>query len=251
MTTHADIARRNTISSTPASGTVLVAEEDDVARTVLADDLTADQYDVRTASSRQHALSLLAAIPVDVAVVDVNGQTLDLIDAVRTGDGLAGQFDPDTPLIVLTSRVEEVHRIRVLDRGADDVLPKPYSYPELRARIAALLRRAQTRRTPRVLHVGSLTIDAAARTVTVAGERLELPAKEYELLRTLAADPTRVFTREELLSAIWGAGYGMSRTLDSHAARLRRRLADAGAEGLIANTWGVGYALALKTETRS
>jgi hypothetical protein len=130
-----------------------------------------------------------------VIVVDVNGQTLGLIDAIRAGDGLAGDVDPTTPLIVLTARVDELHRIRVLDRGGDEVLAKPYSYPELRARLAALLRRARASHAPRLLRVGELKIDLAARTVQIRGNRVELPAKEYELLRTLAREPTRVLTK--------------------------------------------------------
>jgi DNA-binding response OmpR family regulator len=225
--------------------TVLVVEEDDVARAFLADNLAADGYDVRTADSKEKALAILSDRQPDVIVVDVNGKTLDLIDAIRAGDGLAGRVDPDTPLIVLTARVDELHRVRVLDRGGDDVLAKPYSYPELRARLAALLRRARARRAPRVLRVGELTIDLGARTVDIRGTRIELPAKEYELLRTLAREPTRVFTREELLRQVWGHVHsGHTRTLDSHACRLRRRLADAGGKGLLRNIWGVGYALA-------
>ena len=143
--------------------TVLVVEEDDVARSFLAENLEADRYRVRTADSREKALAILLVQRPDVIVVDVNGKTLDLIDAIRDGDGLAGRVDPDTPLIVLTTRVDELHRIRVLDRGGDDVLAKPYSYPELRARITALLRRARARRAPRMLRVGQLTIDLSAR----------------------------------------------------------------------------------------
>jgi CheY-like chemotaxis protein len=118
------------------------------------DNLAADRYRVRTADSREKALAILSVEQFDVIVVDVNGKTLDLIDAIRTGDGLASRIDPDTPLIVLTSRADELHRIRALDRGGDDVLTKPFSYSELRARIAALLRRAEARRAPRVLRAG-------------------------------------------------------------------------------------------------
>jgi DNA-binding response OmpR family regulator len=174
---------------------VLVAEEDDVARAFLAENLTADGYEVRTADSREQALARLSVRQPDVIVLDVNGQTLGLIDAIRAGDGLAGQVDPATPLIVLTARVDELHRIRVLDRGGDDVLAKPYSYPELRARLAALLRRARASHAPRLLRVGELRIDLAARTVEMSGHRVEMPAKEYELLRTLAREPTRVLTK--------------------------------------------------------
>jgi DNA-binding response OmpR family regulator len=223
--------------------TVLVAEEDDVVRSFLADNLAADRYRVRSAGSREHALAILSVEQPDVIVVDVNGKTLGLADAIRSGDGLAGRVDPDTPLMILTARVDELHRIRLLDRGGDDVLAKPFSYPELRARIAALLRRAQTRHAPRMLRVGELTIDLGARIARIRDTRFELPAKEYELLCTLAREPTRVFTREELLRALWGGAYGRSRTLDSHACRLRRRLEDAGGEGLVRNVWGVGYRL--------
>jgi DNA-binding response OmpR family regulator len=97
-------------------------------------------------------------------------------------------------MIVLSARVDELHRIRVLDRGGDDVLAKPFSYPELRARIAAVLRRADARRAPRLLRVGALSVDPVARTVRVGGRPVELTGKEYELLRTLASDPTRVLT---------------------------------------------------------
>jgi DNA-binding response OmpR family regulator len=223
--------------------TVLVAEEDNAARSFLAVNLAADRYRVRTADSREQALAILSVEQPDVIVIDVNGKTLGLVDTIRSGEGLASRVDPDTPLIILTTRVDELHRIRLLDRGGDDVLAKPFSYPELRSRIAALLRRARARRAPRMLRVGELTIDLGGRIAQIGHTRLELPAKEYELLCTLAREPTRVFTREELLRALWGGAYGRSRTLDSHACRLRRRLEEAGGEGLLRNVWGVGYRL--------
>jgi DNA-binding response OmpR family regulator len=196
--------------------TVLVAEEDDAARTFLADNLACDGYRTLVADSRAKALAVLLVERPDVIVVDVNGQTLELIDSVRSGAGVAGHIDLATPMVVLTSRAEEVHRIRLLDRGGDDVVGKPFSYPELRARIAALLRRSdQTRERP-VLRAGRITIDVHARQTHVAGTPVELSGKEYELLLALAADPTRVFTREELLRSVWGHAYTSSRTLDSH-----------------------------------
>jgi DNA-binding response OmpR family regulator len=222
---------------------VLVAEEDHAARVFLADNLSCDGYHVWTADSREQALAILAVECLDVVVVDVNGKTLDLIDAVRAGAGLAGRLDPDTPMIVLSARADELHRIRVLDRGADDVLAKPFSYPELRARIAAVLRCADQRRAPRLLRVGELTVDVVAHTVRIGDQAIELSSKEYELLRTLAREPSRVFTRAELLRAVWGRGYGVSRTLDSHAYRLRRKLAAVSSDSLVQTVWGVGYRL--------
>ncbi len=222
--------------------TVLVADETDATREFLADNLSADGYRIRTAGSREKALAVLTVDEIDVIVIDVNGSTLELVDAVRSGDGLAGRVDPDVPMIVLSAQADVLHRIRVLDRGGDDVLAKPFSYPELRARIAAVLRRAEARRAPRLVRVGELAIDPVARTVHVGRQLVELTGKEYELLRALASEPTRVFTRQELLRGVWG-GYPSSRTLDAHASRLRRKLAAAGAP-LVHNIWGIAYRLA-------
>ena len=122
---------------------------------------------------------------------------------------------------------------------------KPFHYPELVARITAVLRRARGRRNRGALQVGELRIDPVSREVTVGDRRIELSAKEFALLRTLAADPTRVFTKEELLRDVWGfRSLGRTRTIDSHASRLRRKLnaADGGGDYVV-NVWGVGYKL--------
>lgn len=223
--------------------TVLVADESDPTRAFLKDNLTADGYRVRSANSRAGALAILTDERVDAVVVDVSGDTLGLIDAIRGDSDLAGSLDRDVPVIALTAKAADaVHRTRLLDRGADDVLGKPFAYPELRARIAAILRRAERRPAPALLEVGVLSIDPAARTVRVDGRLIELTGKERELLRTLAADPTRVFTRAELLRQVWDL-HTPSRTLDSHICRLRRKLADAGAGELVENLWGIGFRL--------
>jgi DNA-binding response OmpR family regulator len=184
--------------------TILLAEEDPHTRSYLAENLTADGYDVLEADSRAGALALLAARHPRLVVADVNGETLSLVDAVREADGLASRIDPDTPLVALTARADQLARVRYLERGCDDVLCKPYSYPELRARVRALLRRAQAPRYGRVLRVGELEVDLGAREVLVNGRRVELTAKEFELLRRLASEPARVFTREQLLRDVWG-----------------------------------------------
>ena len=115
--------------------------------------------------------------------------------------------------------------MRGFERGADDFVAKPFSYGELRLRIAALLRRARERRADGRLRVGELSLDPAAREVRVRGARVELSAKEFALLRRLAAEPTRVYTKSELLKDVWGfRALGATRTLDSHACRLRRKL---------------------------
>jgi DNA-binding response OmpR family regulator len=120
---------------------------------------------------------------------------------------------------------------------------KPFSYPELRARIIALLRRSRRRPGSGRLRIGPLELDPLARQVWLHGERLVLSKKEFALLRALAGDPIRVFTREELLRGVWGfRSLGTTRTLDSHASRLRKKLNGAG-DKFVVNVWGVGYRL--------
>jgi DNA-binding response OmpR family regulator len=148
---------------------------------------------------------------------------------------------PDCPVIVLGS-ADPAARVRALAR-ADDCLARPFVYEELLARINALLRRCPPRFE--LLEVPPLTIDRAARRVVVAGQEVELSAKEYALLVKLALDPDRVFTREQLLRDVWGfRTYVPTRTLESHASRVRRKLAAAGLPGWVVNVWGVGRGLA-------
>ena len=182
----------------------------------------------------------------DLAVVDVrlpDGSGLDLIRRVREADGIVSRLDPALPFIVLSSCAGELDRVRGFERGADDYVTKPFAYGELRLRIAAVLRRARIRVNRGRLRVGALEIDPAARAATVRGQRVDLAAKEFALLRTLASSPTRVFTKEELLRDVWGfRSLGATRTLDSHACRLRAKLRAQGDE-FVVNVWGVGYRL--------
>jgi DNA-binding response OmpR family regulator len=223
---------------------ILLAEEDAATRAFLTDNLTADGYEVLGADSKAAAVAKLEARQPDLVICDVNGDTLDLLDAVRRSDRLASRIDPDVPLIVLTARADELSRVRYFDRGSDDVLTKPFSYPELRARIGAVLRRSRPRERGRVTRIGALRIDHAARDVRLGGSPIVLSAMEYALLAHLAADPTRVFTKHELLRDVWGfRAPGRTRTLDSHACKLRHKLSDTGDGRFIENIWGVGYRL--------
>jgi DNA-binding response OmpR family regulator len=141
----------------------------------------------------------------------------------------------------LSRDADRLQRIRMLERGSDDVVKKPFAYPELRARIAAVLRRTRSQPGTRIVRAGALLIDVRSRDVRVAEQRLALTTKEYELLLALASEPERVFTRQELLRGVWGY-VTPTRTIDSHAARLRHKLAAAG-ERMVINVWGVGYRL--------
>jgi DNA-binding response OmpR family regulator len=224
---------------------ILLCEEDAPTREFIADNLLADGYRVLVAETKAAALAALEARQPDLVICDVNGDTLGLLDAVRHGDGVASRIDPDVPLIVLTTRGDELARVRFLERGGDDVVTKPFGYPELRARVRALLRRSEPRRRRRVIAVGALRIDTVAREVRVGEETVEMPAREYALLTHLASEPRRVFTKRELLRDLWGFRDPVrTRTLDSHACRLRQRLTASGDARWIQNVWGVGYRLA-------
>ena len=146
-------------------------------------------------------------------------------------------------MLVLSGRANELDRVRGFERGADDYVVKPFSYPELRGRVAALLRRAQGRRVAGRLRVGGLVLDPPSRQVTLHGEVLALSQKEFSLLRVLASEPTRVWTKAELLRMVWGPHTaGTTRTLDSHICRLRQKLG-CGGERWVLNIWGIGYRL--------
>ncbi|HVP01764.1 MAG TPA: response regulator transcription factor [Solirubrobacteraceae bacterium] len=226
--------------------TLLLIDDDDAARTFLADNLTADGYDLLVADGAPDGLRLLASKYPDLALVDAGlpgGAALDLVSHVREADGIASRIDPQIPLILHGARADELDRVRGFERGADDVLATPFSYAELRCRVEALLRRATRRHGAGRLRVADLEIDTAARSAHLGGAPLDLSAKEFALLRVLAADPTRVFTKAELLRSIWGQrAVGTTRTLDSHACRLRRKLGARGGRFVI-NVWGVGYRL--------
>jgi len=223
--------------------TILVADECDATRTFVADNLAADGYTTLAASSREQALVLVCERLVHLLVLDIGGRTLALLDAVRGGHGVAGRLCPDVPILVLSGQTGELDRVRLLHRGADDVVDKPVFYPELHARIEALLRRVYGRARSRVLRVGNMTIDPLARTVDASGREIALTRIQFDLLLTLARELGRVFTKDELYRAVWGAERYHSRTLDSHIARLRAKLRAAAALPLPVAVWGVGYRL--------
>jgi DNA-binding response OmpR family regulator len=159
------------------------------------------------------------------------------LDACRARHG-------DVPVIVLgDSASDAVDRVRALERGCDDFLARPFSYEELLARIRAVLRRT-TPAPHEVRRAAAIVADLATRAVAVGDVPVSLAGKEYELLLKLMTDPTRVFTKEQLLRDVWGfRSLGRTRTLDSHASRLRRKLTAAGAGAVVVNVWGVGYRL--------
>jgi DNA-binding response OmpR family regulator len=226
--------------------TLLLVEDDPVLRTFLADNLTADGYELLLAECLHDGLRELEYGRPDLAIVDLalpDGSGLELIERVRAADGVASRLDPFLPLVVLSGRASELDRVRGFERGADDFVAKPFAYGELRLRIAAMLRRTHERQGRGRLSVGALELDPAARDVRLRGRRIALSQKEFALLRALMAEPTRVLTKEELLRDVWGfRSLGTTRTLDSHACRLRQKLGGDG-DRFVVNVWGVGYRL--------
>lgn len=231
---------------TEQRSTILVVEDDRHTRTFLADNLAADGYEPIAAVNAREAVHMLQTRYPDLAILDLtlpDRDGFELLRDVRAADGIASRIDPWLPVIVLSGRTGELHRLRSFERGADDVMCKPFSYAELRARVGALLWRSERARQHGRLRIGGLVIDPAARSVTLNGRRVVVSQKEFALLRTLAVDPTRVVPKEDLLRSIWGfRAHNSTRTLDSHACRLRQKLARDGDRYLI-NVWGVGYRL--------
>jgi DNA-binding response OmpR family regulator len=225
---------------------VLVVEDDAATAEFLVDNLRADGYRAASAGGVGEGLRAIEVRQPDLVLLDLllgDGHGLELLDRVRSADGLASRLDPDLPVIVLSGRAGETDRVRGFARGCDDYVGKPFAYPELHARIRAVLRRAADRSRRGVLRVGALVIDPITRRVQLEGKPVHLSAKEFSLLQALAGDPTAVFPKEQLLRDVWGyVAMGNTRTLDAHACRLRKKLAGS-ARPFVLNLRGVGYRL--------
>jgi len=221
---------------------VLVVEDEDALATLLDYNLMKEGFRVERAADGEEALLRVAEEPPDLVVLD---WMLPKVSGVEVCRQLrAGAETRRTPVLMLTARGEEADKVRGLDTGADDYVVKPFAMSELVARIRALLRRARPELVEERLEYADLVLDRARHRVTRDGSDVHLGPTEYRLLDFLMQRPGRVFSRERLLDAVWGANtYVEVRTVDVHVGRLRKALRLPGAPDLIRTVRSAGYAL--------
>jgi DNA-binding response OmpR family regulator len=224
---------------------LLLVEDDATLRQALTFNLTREGYEVSTAADGETGLEAARSERLDLVLLDVMLPGMSGVEVLRVlrRDGVT------TPVIILSAKGDEIDRVVGLKIGADDYVAKPFSRPELLARIEAVLRRqrresdAPERRDR--LEFGAVEIDLARREVSVDGTALHLTTKEFDLLAHMAASPGRIFTRDQLLARIWGYDYvGDGRTVDVHVSWLRGKLRGTDGHDYFRTVRGVGYAFA-------
>ena len=209
-------------------------------------------YTVETAYDGATAIDMAKTEEFDLIILDLMMPQVDGLTACMR----IREFS-NVPIIMLTARSEDADKIIGLESGADDYITKPFNILELKARIRALLRRAnaapQQKQQPSLLTAGGITLDPEQRVAMKNGEIIELTAKEYDLIELLVRNPRRIYSRENLMDLVWGYTYaGDYRTVDVHIRRLREKLEDnPAAPQHILTKWGVGYYLSNRRESRA
>jgi two-component system phosphate regulon response regulator PhoB len=221
---------------------VLVVEDEPALSTLLRYNLEKEGFDVSEARDGEEALLHLKEAKPDAVLLDWMLPRLSGLEVCRQIRRAPAWRD--LPVIMLTARGEEGDRVRGLDSGADDYVVKPFSTTELIARLKAVIRRARPAAGAEVLRFADLAVDLSAHRVTRTGEAVHLGPTEFRLLRFLLERPGRVFSREQLLDAVWGRDAEVElRTVDVHIRRLRKALNDGGRRDLVRTVRSAGYAL--------
>ena len=220
---------------------ILIVDDEKVFVKGLKYSLEQDQYVIDTAYDGYEALEKANKKHYDLIILDL---MLPGIDGLEVCQKI--RQDSQVPIIMLTAKGEDINKILGLEYGADDYLTKPFNILELKARIKAILRRANmrsTKITDQVIQIDDFTINTLGRKLTARGNEVNLTAKEFDLLLLLASNPGKEFTKEKLLETIWGYEYfGDLRTVDVHIRRLREKIEkDPSQAEYILTKWGVGY----------
>lgn len=221
---------------------VLVVDDEKLIVKGIKFSLEQDEMEVTAAYDGEEALELARNNDFDIILLDVMLPGLsgfEVCQAIR-------EFS-DVPIIMLTAKGDDMDKILGLEYGADDYITKPFNILEVKARIKAIIRRNKKRGMPadkpKLLVEGELTIELESRRVTIAGEDINLTAKEFDILTLLLLHPNKVYSRDDLLKAVWGSdALGDGRTVDVHVRRLREKVEmNPGEPKYIQTKWGVGY----------
>ncbi len=219
---------------------ILVVEDEASIRDMLRFALERAEFRIVLAANAQEARLRIAESRPDLILLDWMMPGLSGVEYAKELKGAA--TTKDIPVIMVTARAEEEDKVRGLNIGADDYVSKPFSFPELIARIQAVLRRAMPGGEEERLAVAGLEVDAASQRVTAKGEPIKLGPTEYRLLHFFISHPERVYTREQVLDRVWGQNvYVEERTVDVHIRRLRKALQPYGYDNMIQTVRGTGY----------
>ncbi len=221
---------------------ILVVDDKPELRTLLKSYFTQEGYDIVTAPNGQEALFVARREKPDLIILDLMMPEMSGYDFMRLYNR-----ETDTPIIILTARLEENDKVLGLELGADDYVTKPFSPRELAARVRAVLRRLEKQSGGQeVLRAGEITLDRTGRSTQVSGQPVDLTPSEFDLLATLMAAPGRVFSRLELLERLQGTAYeGYERTIDVHIRNLRTKIEpDPSSPRYIETVYGAGYRFA-------